>query len=159
MDTLTVMNEDVVPDVSSSNDHREVSQILWTFSRELTSQKHFWLLRYQVQEIGPLFHEQSQKAISTRLAVLNGIRRFDAKAILRTKVCQVVKELLSRVSELKQDKYRLRVQSCRLIGRLSWSISAHRRWQDRVRRELDALYDGYYMTEDGPAVGTHIASR
>jgi hypothetical protein len=28
MDTLTVMNEDVVPDVSSSNDHRQVSQVL-----------------------------------------------------------------------------------------------------------------------------------
>lgn len=28
MDTLTVMNENVVPDVSSSNDHRQVSLVL-----------------------------------------------------------------------------------------------------------------------------------
>jgi hypothetical protein len=41
MDTLTVMNEDVVPDVPSSNDHRQVSKVLWNFSRELTSQSTF----------------------------------------------------------------------------------------------------------------------
>lgn len=58
-----------------------------------------------MQEIGLDFHEQLQKAISTRLTVLNGTRRFDPKAILRTKVCQVLEELLSRISELEQDKH------------------------------------------------------
>jgi hypothetical protein len=62
-----------------------------------------------VQQIHPLFHGQSQKAISARLIALHGIGRFDAEAILQIKVRQVVEELLRRTSELKQDKYRLRV--------------------------------------------------
>jgi hypothetical protein len=99
-------------------------------SQQRTNQsKHFWHLRYQVQEIGPLFHEQSQRAISTRLTVLNGIGRFDAKAILQTKVRQVVKELLRRVSELKQDKHRLRVRSRRLMRRLSGNIWVRLKWR------------------------------
>jgi hypothetical protein len=41
------------------------------------------------------------------LTVTNGIGRFDAEAIQQTKVRRMVKELLRRVSELKQDKHRL----------------------------------------------------
>lgn len=108
-----------------------------------TPRAQFWLLRYQVQEIGPHFRAQSQKDISARLTALNGISKLDAKAILKTKVRQVVKELLRRVSELKQDKHRLRIRLRRLMRRLSGNISAHRCWEDRVRRKLDAFYDGY----------------
>lgn len=41
IDTLTVMNDDVVPDISSSNDHRQVSQVLRNLSRELTGRSTF----------------------------------------------------------------------------------------------------------------------
>ena len=157
MDTLTVMNEDVV--MASSDDARNVSQSPLRLQQRANLWKHFWHLRYQVQEIGPQFHEQSQMAISTRLTALRGIDRFDARAILHTKVRQVVKELMKRVSELKQDKHRLRVRSRRLMRRVSGNISAHRCWQDRLRRELDAIYDGYYLMEDRSAVDSHLTSR
>lgn len=85
-----------------------------------------------MQEIRPRFHEQSQMAISARLTALHGIGRFDAKAILQIKVRQVVKELLKRISRLKNDRHRLRMRSRRLMMRLSETICAYQRWQVRV---------------------------
>jgi hypothetical protein len=51
MDTLTVMNEDVV--MASSDDARNVSQSPLRLQQRANLWKHFWHLRYQVQEIGP----------------------------------------------------------------------------------------------------------
>lgn len=96
-----------------------------------------------MQQIHPLLHEQSQKAISARLVALHDIGRFDAEAILQIKVRHVVAELLRRTSELKQDKYRLRVRSRRLMRRLSGTICAYRWRQVRVGRKLNMLDAGF----------------
>jgi hypothetical protein len=92
-----------------------------------------------VQEIHPRFHEQSQKAISARLTALHGIGRFDTKAILQIKVRQVVEELLRRISELKQDRHRLRMRSRRLMRRLGGTICAYRWWQSSCSQKAECV--------------------
>jgi hypothetical protein len=64
------------------------------------------------------------------------------QATLQIKVCQVVKELRRRISELKQDRQRLRKRSRRLMRRLIGTICAYWWWQVRVRRKLNVLDDG-----------------
>jgi hypothetical protein len=139
MDTLTVMNEDIVMGASSPNDaryQRGVSRIPEVLEQRTNQLKQFWYLRYQVQEIHPRFHEQSQKDISARLTALHRLSRFDAEAILQIKVRRVVKELLKRISRLENDRHRLRMRSRRLMRRLSGTICAYRRWQIRESQRV-----------------------
>ena len=69
-DSLTVMNEDILTELSSPNDaryQRDVSWIHEVFKQRTNQSEQFWNLRYDVQKIQPPFHEQAQKDMSFRL--------------------------------------------------------------------------------------------
>jgi hypothetical protein len=61
MDTLTVMNEDILPELPSLSDaryQRAVSWICEVLEQRTNQSKQFWHLRYKVQEIQSPFCEQ-----------------------------------------------------------------------------------------------------
>ena len=129
--TLTVMNDDILPESSSPGDtryQRDVSEACVVSERKTNQSKQFWLLRYQVQTFQPPFDEKAQADISARLTALHRLVRFDSTAMHEIKVRQVIIELLERTSELRRDKHRLRNRSLRLMKRLNRTIYAHRRW-------------------------------
>jgi hypothetical protein len=131
-----------LPSPSDARYQRAVSWICEVLEQRTNQSKQFWHLRYQVQEIQSPFREQLQKDISARLTALHCLGRFDAKAIPQIKVRQVVKELLKRISKVKNDRHRLRMRSPRLTRRLRGTICAYRWWLVRVSRELNVLDDG-----------------
>ena len=135
-DTLTVMNDDILPETSSPSDtryQRDVSWIRDVSRRKTNRSKQFWLFRYQVQTFQHPFDQEAQTNISARLTALHRLVRFDSTAIHDINVLQVIIELLERTSELRQDNHRLRKRSQRLMKRLSGTIYAHRRWLAHVR--------------------------
>ena len=73
-DTLTVMNDDILPESSSPGDtryQRDVSWIRDVSEQKTNRSKQFWLFRYQVQTFQHPFDEEVQTNVSTRLTALH----------------------------------------------------------------------------------------
>jgi hypothetical protein len=131
-DSLTEMNESGQAESFSHDDtrcQRNVSYIIKVLTKELTCNKQFWDLRYQVQKIQHPFHDRAQEDFSFRLTALNHVARFNAKAIHETRVRRAVKDLLRRSFTLRHDRRRLRKRSQHLLKRLSGTIYAYQRWR------------------------------
>ncbi|KAH6666387.1 hypothetical protein B0J14DRAFT_201685 [Halenospora varia] len=97
----------------------------------------FWNLRFEVQKIQPPFNEQAQKDISSRLTALHQLTRFNASAIRKIKIRQVLKVLLKWSCALRHDKRRLRKRSQQLLRRLNGTIHAYqRRGTSNVGRQI-----------------------
>ena len=82
-DTLTVMNDDILPESSSPGDARYQRDVSWIHDvseRKTNQSKQFWLFRYRAQTFQHPFDEEALTNVSARLTALHRLVRFDSTA-------------------------------------------------------------------------------